>query len=92
MNSCATTADTAELQVLANGVSVALNTSTGIPGDTFQMTVTNTGTAADTFDLNAAGPAGMLAAVSASQLTLRPNQSQVVDVTTAAVNYAVRGR
>ena len=91
MNSGATTSDNAEVQVLANGVSVALNTSTGIPGDTFQMTVTNTGTAADTFDLHAAGPAGMLARLSASQLTLAPNQSQVVDVTTAAVNFAVPG-
>ncbi|MHB8969759.1 MAG: dockerin type I domain-containing protein [Pirellulaceae bacterium] len=91
MNSAATTSATAEVQVLASGVSVALNTSAGIPGDTFQMTVTNTGTAADTFDLHTAGPAGMLASLSASQLTLAPNQSQIVDVTTATVNFAVPG-
>ncbi len=90
-NSNATNSVTSNLEVVANGVSVNLNSTKGIPGDTFQITVTNTGTVADTFDLKTAGPAGVTAALSSSQLTLAPNQSRVVNVTTEAVNFVVPG-
>jgi uncharacterized membrane protein len=90
-NSSATNSATATLQVVANGVSVELNSSTGTPGDSFQITVTNTGTVADTFDVKTAGPAGGTAVLSSSQLTLAPNQSQIVNVTTASVDFAVPG-
>ncbi len=90
-NSSATNYATGEVNIVANGVSVRLNSTSGIPGDTFQITVTNTGTVADTFDLKTAGPAGVTATLSSSQLTLAPNQSQVVTVTTAAVDFVVPG-
>ncbi|MEQ1829701.1 MAG: VCBS domain-containing protein, partial [Pirellula sp.] len=90
-SSSATNSATGELQVVANGVSVELNASTGNPGDTFQITITNTGTVADTFDLKTAGPAGVTATLSSSQLTLAPNQSQVVTVTTNDVDFVVPG-
>ena len=90
-SSGATNSVSGEVQVVAKGVRVKLNSTTGIPGDTFQITVTNTGTVADTFDLNTAGPAGVSATLGSNQLTLAPNQSQVVDVTTAAVDFVVPG-
>jgi uncharacterized membrane protein len=90
-NSSATNSATATLQVVANGVSVELNSSTGTPGDSFQITVTNTGTVTDTFDLKSAGPAGVTATLSSNLITLAPNQSQVVNVTTTTVNYVVPG-
>ena len=90
-NSSATNSANGELVVVANGVSVELNSNTGIPGDMFQIKVTNTGTVADTFDVKTAGPAGGTAVLSSSQLTLAPNQSQIVNVTTASVDFAVPG-
>jgi uncharacterized membrane protein/transglutaminase-like putative cysteine protease len=79
------------LVVLANGVRVSLNPPSGAPGDTFQMTVTNTGTVADTFDLAVAGPAGLVATLGTAQVMLAPGASQAVSITTTAVNFAIPG-
>jgi uncharacterized membrane protein len=46
------------LAVAANGVRVSLDKSSGTPGDTFELTVTNTGTVTDTFDLALGRPSG----------------------------------
>jgi uncharacterized membrane protein len=58
---------TGSLVVVGNGVSVTLDKSSGAPGDTFMATVTNTGTATDTFDLAPAGPAGLVATLGQSR-------------------------
>jgi hypothetical protein len=79
------------LTVVSQGVSVTLNPSTGAPGSTFQMKVTNTGTARDTFNLALGGPAALVAQPALSQVTLDPGASQVVNVTTGAVSFAVQG-
>ena len=79
------------LAVVASGVSVSLDKSAGSPGDTFQLTVTNTGTATDTFDLSAAGPAGLAAGLGSPSVTLAPGESAVVPVSTGGVSFAVPG-
>ncbi len=79
------------LSVLANGVSVSLNPGSGAPGTTFQMTVTNTGTVADTYNLALAGPAAAVSTLAMSQVTLAPGASQMVSIITSAVNFADPG-
>jgi uncharacterized membrane protein len=86
-------ADTAAgtLTVVANGVDVDLNPPTSAPGGLFQLTVTNTGTVADTFDLALAGPGALVAGLGMSQVTLEPGASQVVPITTGAIDFALPG-
>ena len=80
------------LAVLGNGVAVTLNPSSGTPGSSFQMTVTNTGQVEDTFDLSLGGPAAAVASLgSTTQVTLAPGASQQVTITTGAVNFADPG-
>jgi uncharacterized membrane protein len=88
-----TTSATADgtLDVVANGVSVGLNPPSGAPGTSFQMTVTNTGTVTDTFDLSLASPAGLVATLGTTKVTLDPGASQIVPISTASVSFALPG-
>jgi len=79
------------LTVVAGGVKVLLNPPSGAPGSSFAETVTNTGTTADTYTLALAGPAALVASLGASQVTLAAGASQVVPISTGAVNFAVSG-
>jgi uncharacterized membrane protein len=79
------------LVVVSNGVSVTLTPSSGAPTNTFQATVTNTGTVSDTFDLSLASPAGLVASLGVSKVTLAAGASQMVAISTGAVNFAVPG-
>ncbi len=79
------------LTVTAGGVRVTLNPSSGAPGSGFQATVTNTGTTADTYNLALGGPAALVSSLATIQVTLAPGASQVVPITTGAVNFAVQG-
>jgi large repetitive protein len=79
------------LNVVANGVSVALNPPSGAPGKTFEMTVTNTGTVQDTFDLSLGGPGALVASLATDKVTLAAGASQNVQITTGTVNFADSG-
>ena len=79
------------LMVTAGGVQVTLNPGSGAPGAGFQATVTNTGTTTDTFNLALAGPAALVSSLGTSQVTLAPGASQIVPISTGAVDFAVQG-
>jgi hypothetical protein len=86
---CGTTNGT--LAVKAGGVKVTLNPPSGAPGSSFQATVTNTGTVADTYNLSLGGPAALMSSFGLKQVTLAPGASQVVPISTGAVDFAVPG-
>jgi uncharacterized membrane protein len=86
-----TTSAAGTLTVVAQGVQVAINPPTASPGSSLQMTVTNTGTVQDTFDLSLGGPAALVSSLGGNKATLAPGASQVVPITTSAVNFAVQG-
>ncbi len=79
------------LDVTAGGVRVTLNSTSVAPGGILQATITNTGTAADTFDLALGGPAALVSSLGMSRVTLAPGASQVVPIATGAVDFAVQG-
>ena len=74
-NTSSATAD-GTLTVLANGVQVSLTltSGSGAPGSTFQMTVINTGTVTETYNLTLAGPAALVASLTTTTVTLAPAQ------------------
>jgi uncharacterized repeat protein (TIGR01451 family) len=86
-----TSAAAGTLNVLATGVGATLTPASGALGTTYQLTVTNTGQVADTFDLSLAGPAALVATLGTNQVTLAPGASQTVPITTSGVNFAVPG-
>ena len=90
-DSSASTMTSGTLVVVAGGVQVTLNPPSGAPGSGFQMTVTNTGTTSDTFKLQLGGPAALVASLATNDLTLAAGASQVVPISTGAVNFAVQG-
>ena len=69
---------TARSPSLANGVQVSLTltSGSGAPGSTFQMTVLNTGTVTDTYNLTLAGPAALVASLATTTVTLAPGTYQ----------------
>jgi hypothetical protein len=79
------------LTVVANGVNVYLDPSSGNPGSTFDMLVYNTGTVQDTFDLSLGGPAALVSSLATDQVTLSPGSYQYVSITTSSVSFADPG-
>ena len=79
------------LTVTSLGVTVSLDKTNGSPGDTFMVTVTNTGNVTDTYALSLAGPAALAASLAQSKITLAPGASQNLNITTSAINFAVQG-
>jgi uncharacterized repeat protein (TIGR01451 family) len=77
--------------VLNLGVDVNITQSSGPPSSVFQMVVTNTGQAAETFDLAVAAPAAIVAVLGTSSVTLAPGTSQIVPITVGAIDFAFPG-
>jgi uncharacterized membrane protein len=84
---------TAELEVTQYGVQVTLSPdqTTMSPLDTgiWQVTVTNTGLQADTYELTAGGIVAASAQFSQDTVSLAPGQSQVVQLTAAEMDFAL---
>jgi large repetitive protein len=70
---------------------VSLSPASAAFGTTFKLTVTNTGTIQDTFDLSLGGPAALVAKLVLPKVTLAAGASTVVNITTQAVNFAIPG-
>ncbi len=87
-SSSATDTVEGELEVVASGVSVDVTPATAIPGDALQVTITNTGTVADTFDLAIAGVPGIVATLSNPVVTLNPGDSQTLTIELDDINFA----
>lgn len=81
----------ANLSVVVAGVDASLSPSAAPAGTTFQLTVRNTGSTTDTFDLALAGPAALVSTLAQSSVTLAPGASQVINVNVAAIDFAVPG-
>ncbi len=81
----------ASLTVDSGGVSVAISPQSDAPGSPFDATLTNTGSNSDTFDLSLGGPAALVSTLGQSQVTLAPGASQMVSISTSAVNFADQG-
>ena len=79
------------LVVAVGGVRVTLAPGSAAPGATLTATLTNTGTATDTFDLSAAGPGGLVGTLGESFVTLAPGESRTVTLTTTAAAFAAQG-
>ena len=79
------------LAVVDSGVSVDLSPSSTSPGGSLQLTVTNTGTLKDTFDLILGGPAALVAKLATSSVTLAPGATQMIPISTAAADFALPG-
>ncbi|WP_157817600.1 choice-of-anchor K domain-containing protein [Candidatus Thiodictyon syntrophicum] len=79
------------ISVSDSGVVVDLNPTSGSPTDTFQVTVTNTGEAQDSFDLTLGGPLAPVATLSQQRLTLAAGASQTLSLTLGPVGFAAAG-
>jgi len=79
------------LTVSSSGVKVSLNPPAAAPGSPYQMTVTNTGTLADTFNLALAGPAALVSKLAQTAVTLAPGATQVIPISTTAVDFGLAG-
>ncbi len=90
-NNSVTAQSAGTLNVVANGVNVTLAPASASPGGTFTMTVRNTGTVNDTFDLSLAGPGALLATLSTAAVTLASGASQNVTVATGQAAFASQG-
>ena len=75
---------TGTLNVVNNGVRVALSPASASPGGTFQMTVTNTGRVSDTFALALGGPAAAACTLASSSVSLAAGASRNVAITIGA--------
>ncbi len=79
------------VDVVPNAVRITFNPASGGPATVYQATITNIGTAADTFDLAAAGPLADKTAVGAAFVNLNAGASTVVNVTVTSIASNLAG-
>jgi uncharacterized membrane protein len=79
------------LTVASRGVDVSLDHASVQPGGVFILTVKNTGSATDTFNLTLSGPAALVAQLASAQVTLAAGASKTVQIDIGQVNFAVPG-
>ncbi|HSM57591.1 MAG TPA: PKD domain-containing protein [Candidatus Sulfomarinibacteraceae bacterium] len=83
----------ATVEVLEYGVQVQVEPASAtmqpVDSGVWQVTVTNTGVVADSFDLNASGIVGPSSAFSANPVALDPGQSTTVQLTAGPFDFAL---
>ena len=79
------------VDVVQQGVDVALSPSTGLPGGVFELKVTNTGQGPDTFNVFVAGPLAPFVALSDAVVSLGKGEMAIVTVTVDAIDFAFPG-
>jgi uncharacterized protein (TIGR03437 family) len=84
-------AATGTLNVVAQGVGLAISPASVNPGGTLHLTVTNLGSVTDTFALVLGGPAAVISSLAASSVTLAAHQSQQVSIAVGAAPFAALG-
>ncbi len=74
-------------------MALSLNPSSGglSPNTTAQLTVTNTGTTTDTFNLTTSGPAAAIIALPQASVTLNAGATQTLTLTIGNPSFAVQG-
>jgi uncharacterized membrane protein len=91
-----TTSATGTVQVTDRGVEVTLSPANQtIPANqsaTWDVTVTNRGSVADTFDLTATGLAGMAGIFNQDSLSLTPGESQTVQLVASGLDFVLSTR
>jgi PKD repeat protein/uncharacterized membrane protein len=87
----ATVTGTVELLPLGVQVSISPQQTTMSPLDSgaWQVTITNTGSVAGSFDLTPAGVISLTAALSSQSVSLNPGQSQTVQLTTEPLPFVL---
>ncbi len=81
----------AVLDVANTGVATALSPASGQPDTVFQLTVTNQGTVADSFDVALTGPLGPYYTLSSEVVVLAPGESGTVEISAETPPPALPG-
>lgn len=79
------------LNVVAAGVAVEFDRTTGAPGEALSLRVTNIGTVEDSFSLALGGPGALAATLSANTLRLAPGASGLLSVALANLDWSLPG-
>lgn len=82
---------TLRINVATAGVAVTLTPGSGTPATPFSATITNRGTATDTFDLSSLGALGPVIGFASNPVTLDAGASQPVAVTVGNAGYLPPG-
>jgi probable HAF family extracellular repeat protein len=78
----------ATLKVVANGLTLTLNPQIAPPNSTVSLTVKNTGSVSDTFNLSLAGPGGLVSTLSTNAVSLAAGKSQTVTISIGNPSFA----
>ncbi|QEF97962.1 Ubp3 associated protein Bre5 [Stieleria maiorica] len=79
------------LTVVDVGVDVEIVPTSTDPETSVQMTITNTGTVPETFDVSLAAPAALAATLGTATVSLQPSQSQTVTIDLGEIDFAFPG-
>jgi hypothetical protein len=81
----------ASVNVVANGLTLTLNPNSTVPNGTLPLTVTNTGSVSDTFNLSLAGPAALVATLPSNSAALTAGASQTLNIAAGNPTFATMG-
>ena len=70
---------------------MSLNPPSGATGSGFRLTVTNTGSVSDTYNLSLIGPDALVASLAERGFGSAPGTSRIIPITTGLATFAVAG-